>query len=215
MREKQTAFFCVCVPLVVSSLKEEHCTTKHFFLAESNVRQFHIREFTGWWRYDSTHDYLWLFEREPTSESGLSLQIKKKQWGVVLSEARVLVADKLTRCGALRSFLSAASFPYTHTHTNTPTHSMFLLISKEREPPLQPHNRSAFPRSLSPHSHLFGRWNQSISHRWHAVALETYKKRRWEERGEKKNGETGSCRELCGRERRSKLGMAESERWKE
>lgn len=160
--------------------ERKNTVTKHFFLSECKVRQFPIRRFTGWWRYDSIHDYLWLFEREPTGESGLSLQIKKKQWGVVLSEARVLVADKPTRCGALRSFFSAASLPYTHIHTNTSAHLMSLLISEEREPPLQVHNRSAFPLSLSPHSHLFGRWNQSSSHRWHAVALETYKKRRCE-----------------------------------
>lgn len=162
MRENPTVFFLFffwCSTLVSSlCLHVPQSIT-------CNVHPCHIREFTGWWRYDSTHGYLWLFEREPKGESGLSLPIKKKQSGVVLSEAWVLVADKLTCCGARRSFLPAASFPHTLTYTNTPTHSMFPLISWEREPALQPHNRSAFPLSLSTHSHLFGRWNRSSSHR--------------------------------------------------
>lgn len=95
---------------------------------------------------------LWLLARQPRSERGLSVQIRKEQWGVVFSEAWVQVPDKVVRCGAF------GSFRHTHTHT------AFPLISEEREPPLHVHNRSAFPFPLSPHSHLFGRWNQNSSH---------------------------------------------------
>lgn len=89
------------------------------------VHQCHITEFSGWWGCDSTHGYLWLFDKEPKGEIGLSLQIKQKKSGVVLSEAWMLVADKLTCCGTLKERL----LPCLQIYTNTPTHLMFLLIS--------------------------------------------------------------------------------------
>lgn len=46
---------------------------KQPLLPESSAHPFYIRQFRGWRRYDSTHDYLWLFERGPRRE------IKKKQ----------------------------------------------------------------------------------------------------------------------------------------
>lgn len=109
-------------------------------------------EFTGGRLYDSAHDYLWLFESEPP-KARVAYQRRSRRssegWSSV--KARVLVADKPTRRGALGSFLSACLPPFflIHTHslsrTNTPTHthSMFppLISPRNESPPLQPHNR--------------------------------------------------------------------------
>lgn len=127
MRENPTVVFFLCSTLVSSlCLHAPQSIT-------CNVHPCHIREFTGWWRYGSTHGYLWLFEREPKGESGLSLPIKKKQSGVVLSEAWVLVADKLTCCGARRSFLSALLI---HKLTQTHPHTRCSPLSPGNESPL-------------------------------------------------------------------------------
>lgn len=102
-------------------------------------------EFTGGRLYDSAHDYLWLFESEPP-KARVAYQRRSRRssegWSSV--KARVLVADKPTRRGALGSFLSACLPPFflIHTHslsrTNTPTHTLDVppaYLSEEREPP--------------------------------------------------------------------------------
>lgn len=128
----QKTQLCVLFFLWSSTLLLPMCLPVTQSIARS-VHQCRIREFTGWWWYDSTHGYLWLFEGEPECESGLSLQIKKKQSGVVWSKASVLVADKLTGCGARRSFLSAASFPHIH---KTHPHTRCSRLSPRSESPL-------------------------------------------------------------------------------
>lgn len=102
-------------------------------------------EFTGGRLYDSAHDYLWLFESEPP-KARVAYQRRSRRssegWSSV--KARVLVADKPTRRGALGSFLSACLPPFflirTHSlsRTNTPTHTLDVppaYLSEEREPP--------------------------------------------------------------------------------
>ena len=140
-------------------------------------RHVHAGEFTGGRLYDSAHDYLWLFESEPP-KARVAYQHRSRRssegWSSV--KARVLVADKPTRRGALRSFLSACLPPFflIHTHTlslaqtHPHTHSMFPRLSlRGTRAPLS--NRTIvfclFPLSLSPRSHLFVRWNQSSSQR--------------------------------------------------
>lgn len=157
--EKNQTAFCV----------KESCATKHISYSLNAMCVNFISERS---RVDGDmilHVIIFgcLRAAELKSKSGLSPQIKEKQWGVVSTEAQVLVADKVTTLWCPQELPLSASFPYTRTlsHALTHTHSMFLLISEEREAPLHPHNRSAFPSSLSPHSHLFGRWNQSSSHR--------------------------------------------------
>lgn len=176
-----------------------------------SVRQFHIRELTGWWWYDSTHDYLWLFEQEPKTESGPSLQIKKKQWGVVFSDAGVLVADKVTRCGAPRSFLSAASPPCTHTRTHTALNvPAYLRETRALSPPTQSFCLSF--RFISSQSFIWEMESEQLPPLTCRSSRDLQKEAL---RRKARDGAGGSHWELWEWERRSQLGMAESKRWKE
>lgn len=125
-----------------------------------------------------------LREKSPEGEYSLSQHIKKKkQWGVVFTDASVSVADKVTCCGACGSFDSTASFPCTQSHTNT-KHTLavnvlaYLWGTRALSSPMQSFCLSPSLYLFS--SHLFGRWNQSSSHCKYVVVVWTDKKGGWE-----------------------------------